>query len=137
MEDKDEDEVNIFGQLESEEEEEAAPVQRRPNKERNHLLGHKKLMADYFNANSTYDNQDFERRFQMEKWIFLRIVADLEAACPYFVQKAVSQLIFSLFSNRDPNNCLSGLHREDRAVQLPEGDCRALTTCVWMCSRFN
>ena len=56
MEDKDEDEVDIFGQLESEEEEEATPVQHCPNKERNHLLRHKKLMVDYFNVNSTYNN---------------------------------------------------------------------------------
>ena len=60
-----------------------------PNKERNHVKGHKRLMSDYFNDNSTYNNQDFERRFRMRKELFVKIIADVESSFPYFVQKPV------------------------------------------------
>lgn len=64
--------------------------QRIPNKERNHLEHHSKLMADYFNEDSTYNGRDFCQRFRMEKGLFLRILDDLTSHYPYLVQKAVS-----------------------------------------------
>ena len=65
---------------------------RRPNKERNHAEGHNKLLQDYFNEDSTYDDSDFQRRFRLPKELFLKVVSDLELSCPYFVQKPVSSL---------------------------------------------
>jgi len=44
-----------------------AKIPRLPNKERNHLANHERLMANYFNSDSTYNNCDFCRRFRMEK----------------------------------------------------------------------
>ncbi|KAA1114977.1 hypothetical protein PGT21_028558 [Puccinia graminis f. sp. tritici] len=87
MEDEDEDSINIFKELETEEEEEKSRAQRRPNKERSHLEGHQRLLQDYFVQGSTYSDTDFKRRFQMRRELFLKIVVDVEAACPYFVQK--------------------------------------------------
>ena len=39
---------------------------RRPNKERNHVLFHEKLMEDYFNLKTADNDEDFCRRYQME-----------------------------------------------------------------------
>jgi hypothetical protein len=72
----------------SEEEQKYQPY-RQPNKERNHVKGHKRLMSDYFNDNLTYNDQDFKRRFRMRKELFFKIIADVESSFPYFVQKPV------------------------------------------------
>jgi hypothetical protein len=72
--------------------------ERRPNKERSHIENHEKLMADYFYENSTYDSDDFRRRFQMEQTLFLRILDDLTNLYPYFVQKPVRFPLFFFFS---------------------------------------
>ena len=71
---------------------------RQPNKERNHVKGHKRLMSDYFNDDSTYNDQDFELRFRMRKDFFFKIIADVESSFPYFVQKPV-WLFFLFFSH--------------------------------------
>ena len=34
-----------------------------PNKDRDAFSGHQRLMADYLNEDSVYNNDDFERRF--------------------------------------------------------------------------
>ncbi|KAA1080828.1 hypothetical protein PGT21_022902 [Puccinia graminis f. sp. tritici] len=87
MEDKDEDSINIFEELETEAEEEKIQAQLQPNKEQSHLEGHQKLLQDYFVQGLTYSNTDFKQQFRMRRELFLNIVADVEAACPYFVQK--------------------------------------------------
>jgi hypothetical protein len=77
------------------------PVQRRPNKEQNHLLGHEKLLQDYFNEDCTYNKTDFARRFQMRKEHFLKIADEVENVCPYFIQKRVSCYSFIIFSTKN------------------------------------
>jgi hypothetical protein len=80
----------------SEEEIKPAKKQRRPNKCRDHLENHERLMKDYFNADAVYDTRDFTRRYRMEKGLFLRILQDLTDHYPYFVQKPVSLWFLSL-----------------------------------------
>ena len=65
-EDDDEEEEEEFHSLEDLESNEAQKSERptrRPNKERNHLLGHQRLMEDYFQEGSTYNDHDFQRQF--------------------------------------------------------------------------
>jgi hypothetical protein len=96
LDDEDEtDSLEDFSEDDKEDSKERAP--RRPNKEQNHLEGHQKLMQDYFDDGSTYDNSDFKRRFQMRKSLFLKIAADVESFCPYFVQKPVSFYFYFCF----------------------------------------
>ena len=66
-----------------------------PNKEQEHIQHHEQLMKDYFDADSTYNNWDFERRFWLRKQLVLKIIANVKSLFPYFVQKPVS--IFVLF----------------------------------------
>ena len=73
-------------------------VRRRPNKERQHIEGHKRLMKDYLLENLTYDDHNFVRWFQLRKDLFLKIIANVENACPYFVQKQVCYFFFYLTS---------------------------------------
>ncbi|EFP86021.1 uncharacterized protein PGTG_11977 [Puccinia graminis f. sp. tritici CRL 75-36-700-3] len=80
-EDEEEQETDSLEELEFESDQEKGNkprVRRRPNKERSHMQGHKKLMEDYFNENSTYDDQDFERRFRLRRELFLKIASDVE-----------------------------------------------------------
>ena len=86
------DSLEDFSEDDKEDSKERAP--RRPNKERNHLEGHQKLMQDYFDNGSIYDDSDFERRFRMSNTLFLKIASDVESFCPYFVQKPVSFYLF-------------------------------------------
>jgi hypothetical protein len=89
------DSLEDFSEDDEEDSKERAP--RRPNKEQNHLEGHQKLMQDYFDDGSTYDNSNFKRRFQMRNSLFLKIAADVESFCPYFVQKPVSFYLYFCF----------------------------------------
>jgi hypothetical protein len=94
IEEEEEDSSSEEYESDSEEEEISQP-QRQPNKERNHVEGHQKLMKDYFDEDSTYNDRDFEHRFWLRKQLVLKIIADVESSFPYFVQKPVS--IFVLF----------------------------------------
>jgi hypothetical protein len=94
IEEEEEDSSSEEYKSDSEEEEISQP-QRQPNKERNHVEGHQKLMKDYFDKDSTYNDRDFECRFRLRKQLVLKIIADVESSFPYFVQKPVS--IFVLF----------------------------------------
>ena len=128
---------------------------RGPNKERNHREGHNKLIQDYFSPNSTYNDRDFERRFRMRREVFMKIAAELESACPYFVQKPVRKVSFYFFafisflfpsfpfpfpfpfffiSFLELTKKLStGLYRQIRTFKLPKDYLCASTTSVWMC----
>ncbi|KAI7953618.1 hypothetical protein MJO28_006165 [Puccinia striiformis f. sp. tritici] len=88
--DEDDEEEGFFSleELTDDEQDQATRRQRLPNKERSHVEGHQKLMQDYFNEGSTYNNCDFERRFRLRKELFLKIAAAVVDASPYFVQKA-------------------------------------------------
>jgi hypothetical protein len=99
MEDEEEDKEDGFTSLEELTNDEPHPKTRgpqHPNKERNHAEGHERLMQDYFNSGSTYNDRDFERQFRLRKELFLRIAADVVEASPYFVQKPVCFLSFFL-----------------------------------------
>ncbi|KAI7938893.1 hypothetical protein MJO28_014472 [Puccinia striiformis f. sp. tritici] len=92
LEDDEDDEEEGFFLLEEltdDEQDQATRRQRLPNKERSHVEGHQKLMQDYFNEGSTYNDRDFKRRFRLRKELFLKIAAAVVDASPYFVQKAV------------------------------------------------
>jgi hypothetical protein len=93
-EDEDKEEFNDF--LESDDDRPQIRAQRRPNKERDHQGGHEKLMRDYFERDATFNDADFERRFRMKRGLLIKIPADVEAICPYFVQKPVCPT-FSFF----------------------------------------
>ena len=101
-EEEDDDETDSLEEIDGNEQERLKlPVQRCPNKERNHLLGHEKLLQDYFNEDCTYNNTDFARRFQMRKGLFLKIADEVENVCPYFIQKRVSCYSFIIFSTKN------------------------------------
>ncbi|PLW30942.1 hypothetical protein PCANC_26696 [Puccinia coronata f. sp. avenae] len=55
IEEEEEDSSSEEYESDSEEEEISQP-QRQSNKERNHVEGHQKLMKDYFDEDSTYNN---------------------------------------------------------------------------------
>jgi hypothetical protein len=61
---------------------------KRKNKERNRLLYDALLKSDYFNDETTYDANDFRRRFRMRRHVFDRILNALVAHDDYFKQKA-------------------------------------------------
>ena len=91
-----EEEEDSFKEYKSDKsDEELSRPQHQPNKERNHVEGHKKLMKDYFNKDSTYNDQDFEQRFWLRKERMLMIIDNVKASFPYFVQKPVSIFSFS------------------------------------------
>ena len=58
-----------------------------PNKNRNHALGHQRLVDDYFSVNPVYDERTFRRQFRMKKNLFLRIVQAVQEQDPSFCQK--------------------------------------------------
>jgi hypothetical protein len=104
-EEDDYDETDSLEEIDSDEQDQPKPpVQRRPNKERNHLLGHEKLLQDYFNEDCTYNNTDFARRFRMRKELFLKIADEVENICPYFIQKQVSLYFFIISLSKKLND---------------------------------
>lgn len=76
-----------YSDPEDEENEESSHGPRQPNKKRGQLAFHNQLIKDYFSADSTYNDKDFKQQFRLDKPIFLRVVKDLTAYYPYFVQK--------------------------------------------------
>ena len=95
-EDEETEESDSLEEFTDEDEKKASRCSRGPNKERNRHEGHERLMKDYFSSNSTYNDRDFERRFRLRKELFLKIAAEVEAACVYFVQKPVSTVLLLL-----------------------------------------
>lgn len=61
---------------------------RSPNVNREHQAGHDRIIKDYFSEQPVYGAAIFRRRFRMQKSLFLKIVATVEAHDSYFVQKA-------------------------------------------------
>jgi hypothetical protein len=51
-------------------------------------LCHARLFKDYFDANPTYDDATFWRRFRMRRELFLSIVERVSAFDPWFVQRS-------------------------------------------------
>ncbi|XP_012859009.1 PREDICTED: putative nuclease HARBI1 [Erythranthe guttata] len=49
--------------------------------------GHNRIYRDYFSDNPVYHGVYFRRRFRMHRPLFCRILSDVEAYDPYFVQK--------------------------------------------------
>jgi hypothetical protein len=60
---------------------------RRPNIDRLAQEGAERLVADYFSDIPTYSDEQFRRRFRMNRDLFVRIARDVEAANIYFVQR--------------------------------------------------
>ena len=54
---------------------------------RNRVEGHERLYHDYFAKSTTYPPNLFRRRFRMNRSLFVRILSNMEAYDPYFVQK--------------------------------------------------
>ncbi|KAM0036083.1 hypothetical protein Hdeb2414_s0014g00422051 [Helianthus debilis subsp. tardiflorus] len=54
---------------------------------RNHIQGHERLYGDYFAENPVYPSNLFRRRFRMSRPLFLRILNEVVANEPYFVQR--------------------------------------------------
>ncbi|KAF5451832.1 hypothetical protein F2P56_026897 [Juglans regia] len=61
--------------------------QRRKFIRRDHIQGHECLFRDYFSENPVYLSNLFRRRFRMSRLLFLRILNEVEAYEPYFVQR--------------------------------------------------
>ena len=66
---------------------ETSQRKRRRYIDHNHLVGHKRLYDDYFAEESVYPPKVFRRRFRMRHSLFLRILSEVEAHEPYFIQK--------------------------------------------------
>ena len=62
-------------------------IPRRAFIRRNSLEGHQRLFQDYFCVSPSYPPNLFRRRFRMQRHLFLRIQAEVEAYEPYFVQR--------------------------------------------------
>ncbi|KAJ0824976.1 putative harbinger transposase-derived protein [Helianthus annuus] len=54
---------------------------------RDHIQGHECLYRDYFAENPVYSANLFRRRFRMSRPLFLRILSEVVANEPYFVQR--------------------------------------------------
>ncbi|KAF7152257.1 hypothetical protein RHSIM_Rhsim01G0115100 [Rhododendron simsii] len=65
---------------------------------RDHLGGHRRLFLDYFNDPPVFPPKIFRRRFRMNRSLFLRIVSEVVAHEPYFVQKRNSAGVLGLSS---------------------------------------
>ncbi|XP_035551517.1 uncharacterized protein LOC108981773 [Juglans regia] len=61
--------------------------QRRKFIRRDHIQGHECIFRDYFSENPVYPSNLFRRRFRMSHPLFLRILNEVEAYEPYFVQR--------------------------------------------------
>ena len=108
--------------------------QQRPNKERDHQGGYAKLMQDYFNKDATYNDANFERRFWMRRELFIKIAADVEAICPYFVQKRVRRPSSTFVHSILITLCIFylGLYGQVGPVMLSEDDLYNLTASLRM-----
>jgi hypothetical protein len=134
-EDDDDEEINDF--LEgSDDDGPKIRSQRHPNKERDHQGGHAKLMQDYFNKDATYNDADFERRFRMRRERFIKIAADVEAICPYFVQKRVRRPSSTIVHSILITLCIFylGLYGQVGPVMLSEDDLCNSTASLRMCN---
>lgn len=60
---------------------------RRPNVERECVLGHERIFRDYFAADPVYNELQFRRRFRMSRQLFLRLVDAVQDHDAYFIQK--------------------------------------------------
>ncbi|XP_029708579.2 uncharacterized protein LOC115255014 [Aedes albopictus] len=60
---------------------------KKPNINRGAHEGAQRLFQDYFSESPTYTDSQFRRRFRMSRNLFTKIVADIESANVYFVQK--------------------------------------------------
>ncbi|XP_058223075.1 uncharacterized protein LOC131332791 [Rhododendron vialii] len=63
-----------------------------------HLGGHRRVFLDYFNDPPVYSPNIFRRRFRMNQSLFLRIVSEVVAHEPYFVQKRNNAGVLGLSS---------------------------------------
>ncbi|XP_041000248.1 uncharacterized protein LOC121246228 [Juglans microcarpa x Juglans regia] len=61
--------------------------QRRKFIRRDHIQAHQRLFHDYFAENPVYPSNLFRRTFRMSRPLFLRILNEVEACEPYFVQR--------------------------------------------------
>ncbi|XP_070666014.1 uncharacterized protein [Malus domestica] len=50
-------------------------------------MAHANLMNNYFSPNSVYTEEDFRRRFQIRRYVFERLLCDVQQVNPYFRQK--------------------------------------------------
>ncbi|KAJ0467388.1 putative harbinger transposase-derived protein [Helianthus annuus] len=67
--------------------EEQCTRKRRKFIRRDHIQGHERLYRDYFAENPVYPSNLFRRRFRMSRPLFLRILNEVVANEPYFVQR--------------------------------------------------
>ncbi|XP_042942724.1 uncharacterized protein LOC122276897 [Carya illinoinensis] len=54
---------------------------------RDHAQGYERLFRDYFAENPIYHSNLFRRRFRMSRFLFLRILNEVESYESYFVQR--------------------------------------------------
>nr|XP_008369985.1 uncharacterized protein LOC103433502 [Malus domestica] len=50
-------------------------------------MTHANLMNNYFNPNSVYTKENFKRHFRMRRYVFQRLLRDVQQVNPYFQQK--------------------------------------------------
>lgn len=67
--------------------EKCSRARRRPNIDRLAQEGAQRLEIDYFSHDSTYNEDQFRRRFRMGRILFMKIVKDVSAANLNFVQR--------------------------------------------------
>ncbi|KAF5454990.1 hypothetical protein F2P56_024610 [Juglans regia] len=60
---------------------------RNRQRRRDHIQEHEQLFRDYFAEPPVYPSNLFRRRFRMSRPLFLRILNEVEAYKPYFIQK--------------------------------------------------
>ncbi|CAK8579378.1 unnamed protein product [Lathyrus sativus] len=80
--DMDEERVRLY--MEEEASSSRRPRRQRRNIESNRKEGHDRLFKDDFSETSIYTNEQFRRRYQMHKHVFLRIVEALGQHDEYF-----------------------------------------------------
>ncbi|XP_035830783.1 uncharacterized protein LOC110893545 [Helianthus annuus] len=67
--------------------ESSASRTRQPPIERNRLAAHERLVQDYFCETPVYDDDQFKRRFRMNRRLFVKISNDLGGESPFFTQR--------------------------------------------------